>query len=476
MNKSAKRILKNFSYSITANLISLLTSVAVTFIAPKLLSIEEYGYWQLFMFYSIYVGFLHFGWNDGIFLRYGGKDYNDLDKQKFHSQFYSFFLFQSVLSVMFLLLSIKFTNIGERVFVLKLIALTIVLTNTRYMLQYILQCTNRIKEYSQVIIVGRVSYFIFVLITLLSGKVLFEFLVFSDVVSRLFALLLAMYYCKDIVFRKVFNFRFTLFESLTNITVGVKLLLSNISSLMIVGVIRFGIERNWDVSTFGKVSLTISLSNLFMLFINALGTIIYPLLKRVNESKLKQLYCSIRELLMVILLGALVIFFPLKLYLSAWLPQYSESLVYMSLLVPMCVYEGKFSLLINVFYNTMRKEKLILKINLLALIVSILLSTITAYYLKNLNLTVLTIVVVLAFRTLLAELVLSKSLNVFAKKEIVFETILISIFMMTSWFLDFWVSLMIYAVSYLIYIFVKKKDIQGSIKYFRSLAYEKGGV
>ena len=44
---------------------------------------------------------------------------------------------------------------------------------------------------------------------------------------------------------------------------------ANIASMLIIGVVRFGIERSWDVETFGKVSLTLSASNLMMLFINA---------------------------------------------------------------------------------------------------------------------------------------------------------------------------------------------------------------
>lgn len=47
---------------------------------------EEYGYCQLHLFYSSYVGFLHFGWNDGIYLRYGGKNYIELDKKLFFFQ------------------------------------------------------------------------------------------------------------------------------------------------------------------------------------------------------------------------------------------------------------------------------------------------------------------------------------------------------------------------------------------------------
>lgn len=74
MNSKVINFIKNFSYTLTSNLLSLLVSTLVILIIPKLLGVQEYGYWQLYIFYSSYVGFLHFGWNDGIYLRYGGKN------------------------------------------------------------------------------------------------------------------------------------------------------------------------------------------------------------------------------------------------------------------------------------------------------------------------------------------------------------------------------------------------------------------
>ena len=79
--------LKNIVYSFSANLISLLISVFMVMIVPKYLSMEDYGLWQLFLFYFSYLGFLHFGWEDGIYLRYAGKNYNELDSRTFPDNF-----------------------------------------------------------------------------------------------------------------------------------------------------------------------------------------------------------------------------------------------------------------------------------------------------------------------------------------------------------------------------------------------------
>ncbi|SRR5216684_906840 len=45
----------------------------LVFLIPRLATVEEYGYWRLFLLYAGYVGFLHFGFADGALLRWAGR-------------------------------------------------------------------------------------------------------------------------------------------------------------------------------------------------------------------------------------------------------------------------------------------------------------------------------------------------------------------------------------------------------------------
>jgi len=105
-----------------------------------------------------------------------------------------------------------------------------------------------------------------------------------DLLGKFISLIFAMIICKRLVFLNIGNFKINFIETYTNISVGIKLMISNIASMLIVGVVRFGIERTWDITTFGKVSLTLSISNLLMLFINALGIIMFPVLRRTDKN------------------------------------------------------------------------------------------------------------------------------------------------------------------------------------------------
>ena len=73
-------VFRNLYYTVGANFITLAISVLLNLFVPKLLGVREYSYWQLYVFYSSYVGFLHLGWIDGIYLKIGGEEYENLDK------------------------------------------------------------------------------------------------------------------------------------------------------------------------------------------------------------------------------------------------------------------------------------------------------------------------------------------------------------------------------------------------------------
>ena len=464
MNTKAIDFIKNFSYTLTSNLVSLLISTLVVLIVPKLIGIQEYGYWQLYLFYSSYVGFMHFGWNDGIYLRFGGKEYKELNKSLFFSQFYMLVLLQVLIVAVAFIISVLFIVDDNRLFILKMTAVCMIIVNIRAMLLLILQGTNRIKEYAQITMMDRILYCCLIIVFLVVGVREYKLMVLADLIGKLISLFFAMYCCWDMVFCRMATFYFSFEEALENISVGIKLMFSNIASMLIIGIVRFGIERSWDVSTFGKVSLTLSISNLMMLFINAIGIIMFPILRRTDEKKLPSIYITMRDFLMVILLGALIVYYPIKVVLSAWLPKYADSLMYMALIFPMCVFEGKMALLINTYLKTLRKEKLMLKINLISLALSVMITFITTILFKNLNLAIESIVLLLAFRCVLAEMFLSKILKISLHKDIFLELAMTLIFILTGWFINSWLAVLLYAVAYIMYLAIKRKDITNTIK------------
>lgn len=460
MNNKVLNFLKNFSYTFSSNLITLVVSTLVTLIVPKLIGVEDYGFWQLYMFYSTYVGFFHFGWNDGIYLRYGGEKYESLDKPKFFSQFIQLSVMQLVFAAVVILSAGFFTDGPDRIFILQMIALDMVILNVRFMFLFTLQATNRIKKYASIMVTDRVLFIVTVLLLLAFGSRDYHLMIVADLLSKVVSLIYGMYVCKEFVFRRLTNFTLDLKETWENINVGIKLLMANLASKLIIGIVRFGIERQWDVETFGRVSLTLSISHFMMVFITGIGVVVYPILRRTSMEKLPNIYDIMRNFLMIVSLSFLIFYYPAKELLAIWLPEYADSLLYMALLFPMVVYEGRITLLINTYLKALRYEKKMLHLNAITVFLSAIFTVFTTVIWHNLNLAVLTILLGQMVRAIIAEIFLSKKLNINLTKDFILEIALTTIFILSGWYIDSWWTVAIYGLSYLIYLFFKRADVK----------------
>lgn len=465
MNVQIKKILKNISYSFTANIISMLISViSVTFL-PKFMSVEDYGAWQLYLFYIAYLGFFHFGWLDGICLRYGGCYFEKLDKVKFTSQFVLLFFVELIICVIAIIFINLFITDYYTKQVLTFVSYVLVAVILFTFVTFILQITNKIKEYAYLTLFGRILFFISLMIYFNINNREYAELIYLDIISKVLALFYSIYLIRGILVFKIDNLNNIFKETWENISVGSKLLFANIAGMLILGIIRFGISQQWDVATFGKLSLTLNCSNFFMVFINALSIVFFPILKRINEEKIKNLYIKIRSGLTSILLGCLLIYYPLNSILSWWLPKYQDSLIYMAILLPICLFESKVSLLTNTYLKALRKEKTMMKINLRVVVISFILTYISTVLLHDLNIAVISILVLFAIKSICSEIVVEKVLKIQIKRDILQEIILVILFVSINFSaLDALVKFIIYTTSFILYLYINRKLIINSFK------------
>lgn len=75
---------------IISNFFILLSGILVGFILPKIMGVEEYAYYKIFILYTTYVVLLYFGFADGMLVKYGGQteDEINLTEIRFISKFF----------------------------------------------------------------------------------------------------------------------------------------------------------------------------------------------------------------------------------------------------------------------------------------------------------------------------------------------------------------------------------------------------
>lgn len=464
---SNDKFVRNVSYSFIANLISFSISAILILIAPKFLGPEEYGMWQLFLFYISFAGCCHFGWIDGIYLRYAGLSVNELNPSKMSGQYVGLIFLETFVGILIYVLSTIVLQNPIRKLILQLSAIFPLLYNLNLFCSFILQITNQIKPYAKLILIERFTFFLGILTVVILGfKYFYSFYVIK-VLSLIVACIAGFHICRNIFTYPFESLSGIIEEAKENIRVGIKLLIANTSSVLVIGIIRYGISEGWDIVTFGRVSLTLTISNFLMIFINAVSVVLFPALRRISSERLPELYLKIRDILSAILFTMLIFYYPIRLIFSVWLPQYAAFLKYMIILFPVCVFESKVVLLINTYLKDLREEAAMLKINLNALLLSSVWTVLSVFIVHNLAMAVFGILIACGFRCFISEICIQKILQIQLYSRIFDDLLLVGCFILSGYIFDGFISTGIYTLVLCFVVYRNYSSILSSIHFLR---------
>lgn len=453
------RFAKNVAVAFAAQTISLIASVLTSLLIPKLLGVEQFSYWQLFIFYSGYVGFFHFGLSDGIYLRYGGQELDELNKPLIGSQYKLMMFWQAVLCVSLLPVVLFTTASLERRMVWICIAAYLLLANTCWFWGYVYQAANRTRIYSLSTIISKLSFILCIAFLLFTHRDRFEIYIILYVASQLVASMYCVVKSREFIFADSVAPREAVHEAWVNIRVGINLTISNIASSLILGIGRIFVDMTQTITEFGLLSFAISLTNFFLQFISQISMVMFPALRQVDPDKAKQLFLSIRRNSSFLLCSIMILFIPMRKILGLWLPQYEVSLGYLSWLLPVCVFDGKMQLLYSTYLKVLRKEKSLLGINAVSLMTSAFLCAVSVFVVKSLNALVLTMVFCVALRSILANIVISKNYHISMDGVTAWECVLSAVFIVTNMCFSLWKAGLIYFVVYCIYLFINRRNV-----------------
>lgn len=463
------RLLKNFSYALISNIISMVVSILPTLVLPRWFGadIASYGYYQVYAFYISYVGMAHLGAIDGIYLKEGGKKYDRLEFGIYATQFRILFVFELLICVCIGIYGGLFLA-EEYTFISWMVGLNVVLLCLRTYFLYIFQATNCIKDYAIITITERVFYaFTFVALLLLHIKN-YKYYVIFDIVAKFLSLLYSFYCGRKILFSHPASFKIGFSEFIDNIKSGSHLMLASVSGMLVTGIVRWGIQIHWDIETFGKISLSLSACNIISVLINAVALVIYPELKLKSEKELKTIYSKLQNSMMIPFFGALLLYYPFKQLLLFWIPHYADSLEYLAVLFPISILTVKKSVLFQTYMKVLRMEKQILYINLMGLVFAAISTVFSVFVCSNLSVTLMSIVFNSLFVNIISEVVLNKRFCVSNVVSSVWEVFLIIAFVACSWWGGI-VGLGLYLGIYVFYLVIRRDSVHELIMTMKNI-------
>lgn len=452
---------KNIIYAFGSQSIQLLRSIIVSLLVPKMMGIQDFGFWQLFIFYTQYGGFIHLGLIDGISQRNGGKIYEKLNFKYLGFQLGLLSMWIIVAIIPFCILGI--TNDDENRSVVILLSCLFVIINILYtFFLYTLQAVNRIKVASYGKILISTLFILSVILLIYSSVNDYRPYIYTYILAHFFGLLYYAYQCKELFLNLTIRpSRINMINTLSDIKVGIVLLISNIMGMLIIGFGRFLVDFKWGITTFATVSFAFMFVNFFLMFINQASQVLFPDLRRRKVSEISVFYERVREKLSIMFPIALLLYVPICEFVSFWLPQYSGSMEYLVFLLPLCVFDSKMNLLCNTIYKVFNKIYLLLICNSIALLVSVLLITISIYVFGSVRLVVLSMLIAIGLRGITAEVILSRFLSVKTNFGLIIsEVLLVCSFVVTYLLLASWISWFYNVIASIIYIVIVKKLIR----------------
>lgn len=472
---SAKKLTQNVALSMMAQIIALMTSFVLGFIVPKFIPELQYGYWQTFVLYLGYVGILNFGLLDGIVLRYSQYDYEQLDKARIRSQFQILLGFTGIICISTCLIASFFLE-SVSLWIVVLVAIGIVTENVFMYTSYTFQLTNRIKYYALLIIGQKAAYAIFVIVLLIAKVNDFYWYCIADLFGSVVGIILASFFNKGLYFGKSLPFKEGIKETFANVGAGIFLVIATYSALLMMGGAKMVVQWRWDTLTFGKVAFGFSVSNLFLNFVRAISVVLFPSLKRMKEEELPDLYGKIRNVISPLLFLVMIAFFPMCWVLELWLPKYTESLAYLGVLLPIVIFHSKVSLLTNNYLKTYRKERVMLLINVICVVLGMAMFLICAYLLNDLDLLLYSVVLIILIRSIVSEIVVMKIIKRVNYFDFAIELIMTVIFVVAARYFSLWTGFLIYAVALAGYCILYRKNLAGIFRALKKKVKEKSGV
>ena len=448
MNENIKSILMVTG----GQLISLFISIVRSLCLPFFMSVLDYGYFQSYTFYITLFPIIALGYNDGIYLRYGKYNYNELPFNLLSGSnriFLTASLFLSLLSIIIAKVLFKDENLFFA-FVFSA-SYAVFLCLNGLMLQ-VFQITKQFKKYSTYTVLGRLLSTTLIIILLLLGHRNYIEIIIVDLTCFAIINIVILFNNKALFFSRSDRMG-SVKEYIENIKVGYSLLIAGLIGILFLGGGRLIVQFFGDVIQFSIYSFAISIATFISVAISSASLVVYPILARYSLPELQETYMGINSKIRVMIIPIIFSYFLLMVLIKRFYPQYIGALEFLDIIVITMYIQSFMYVLQNTYYKVLRIERELMIDNLISISIVFIIG-LPLYYFTGKLATV-------ALSTLLAQLVryslsycrIRKSLGVSLNYNLTeFIIIIVFLFLSSLKFVDSIVEITVLVFISLFYI------------------------
>ena len=452
-----KKFVRNVGVVLFSNILSVIAGVLVGFIIPKIMGVEDHGYYKAFTLYASYIGMFHFGFIDGIHLRFAGKKYNELDKEKFRAYSRFLIILQLFVSIIFTGIAMFFVG-NEYSIIFLLIAIDVLAVNISTYFEFISQVTMRFKQLSLRNTIKSASTIVSVIILFLLNRyckikiVYYIYVMVVVIINYTLALWYLISY-RDIVFGRAEKIKNVKSDIFSFFKIGIPLLLSNLVVQFIFLVDQQAVNIGFENEIYSKYAFAYNMISLITIATGAISTVLYPTLKSISKETIKEKYGKINSLLLVLVALSLLVYFPLVPFINTFLSDYSDSLRTFSIILPGVMISSSISVIKYNCYKTFDHIKEYFIISLFVLVLAIVADVSMYYIFKTTDSISIVSIIVLLVWYVTEEVVFYKKYGTKWVKNALFMVTCITIFYLSQLFNNVIIGAVVYFAAVCIAIF-----------------------
>ncbi|MGP9076924.1 oligosaccharide flippase family protein [Geobacillus thermodenitrificans subsp. calidus] len=333
----------------------------------------------MFGFYLGLVGVAHLGFIDGILVRYGHYNYNNLPKTKFRAFFFFLLFTQIIIAVILIGVLILFTNNIDKKFIYIAVAINIIFVNMATFFSFVCQITKRFCTFAVNTILQNILNILLICILIFLGiKNYFYYILIQSIVNLLIFIKYTIQF-KDIVIGKRENISLLKNDIVSNYKIGFFVLIGNFMGVIILGIDRIFIDRFLSVAEFSYYSFAVSLLGLVFTIIKSISVYLYPYIARNRDQLNAQKYELFSSICILVASYSLCTFFIIKFIVIHYLGDYTESIIITAILYPIIILRSTINIVSVNFYKALQLVKDYNKNNLVAFAITLLANVIIVF-------------------------------------------------------------------------------------------------
>lgn len=363
----------------SGNIGLLLAKTVVWFFVPKILGLNGYGYYKLFMMYMAYTALLHFGYPDGVLLNYAGKRIEELDQECLGTETIFFLVFEGIIGILFW--GVGFIFFSDNIFFLTMLAVNMYFSNITTYYRYLSQATMHFYEFTIRNYIQAVLQILIVIIFAIlkkwynisiSGEIYIACIVAINVFIflRYFISYLDLLSVKHLPLIDAKNSIKRLFISGIVLTISYEV--SNLVFILDSQMVSFF----FDIKVYAVYAFAYSAVSYITQTVSAVSTVIFPGLKRLGEDRAIERYEETVRAVFIFVFTVLVSYFPIKWLVIILLPDYSSTERYLRIIMPGVALSCCINLILFTYYKVIGKVRIFLFQSLVALALAMCLNSI----------------------------------------------------------------------------------------------------